>query len=158
MTQRYKPYKDTRTLGKKPRADLATTRWPHGYMALPPPPPLPSPSLPMNEELAEEGPTLREVSIGIIRKLYPGITPRDDFDIATLAHGTYRGPLSNEAAYEWLDALLRSQAGKWPSDCKTSEQGRAFCLSRAKIALDRPAQVTGVRSIFLLDNNSLTCN
>ena len=101
----------------------------------------------MNEDPDENAPTLREVSLGVVRKLYPSITPRDDFDILTLAAGQYSGEPSNEAAYKWLDAALRCEEKTWPPECKTLEQGRAVMVSRLKTTLDRRPQITGVRCV-----------
>ena len=141
VAQRYEPYKPTKTRARKPRTALSK------YLATPPPRPSPQWPPPMNEEPDENAPTLREVSLGLVRKLYPNITPRDDFDILTLAAGQYSGEPSNEAAYKWLDATLRCEESTWPPECKTLEQGRAVTVSEVKITLDRRVQITGVRSV-----------
>lgn len=88
---------------------------------------------------------MREVSLGLLQKLYPGITPRDDLDIMYLSHGAYHGPLSNKAVYEFLNTMIEAESRTFHGAYPAHEQGREAFLSRAKIYLDKHAEVTGVR-------------
>ena len=57
------------------------------------------------DAVLDQDPTMRQCLIEIAQKLYPGITPRNNYDILTLAMGVhhYSGPLTNDAVYAWLD-------------------------------------------------------
>lgn len=101
---------------------------------------------------------MHETSLDLARKLYPGITPRDDFDIIHLAYGQYTGPQTNEAVYEWVDKHLRAQSGTWPPG-STLEQGRAIWVANMKEQFDAIVQMTGVRARSLSHSDGLayTC-
>lgn len=88
---------------------------------------------------------MRELFLEVVHKLYPGITPRHDFDICALASGNYAGPLTNEAAYTWLDEEIRiGQVLSGNSD--TALQGTSPpSFDRCMAMLDQPGQIGGVR-------------
>ena len=98
------------------------------------------------DAVLDQDPTMRECLIEIAQKLYPGITPRNNYDILTLAMGVhhYSGPLTNDAVYAWLDERLLMEN---PSrgDKSPLEQAMLAANENCQTLLDTPGQIGGVR-------------
>lgn len=89
--------------------------------------------------------TNRESCLDVVHKLYPGITLSNDSDILFLSGGQYKGPLTNEAAHEWLDAHVAGQLSVNRFKDFSKSAARAQLLEEVTNHLDSPARVIGVR-------------
>ncbi|KAH9924071.1 uncharacterized protein B0H18DRAFT_1095186 [Fomitopsis serialis] len=82
--------------------------------------------------LEDEG-TMRDYCLEVVHRLYPGIMPRNDYDISTLAG----------EVYAWLDDMIRIEYAGWPEGCSTVEEATTLSIKACEELLDQPAQVTG---------------
>ena len=88
---------------------------------------------------------MRELCLEVVHKLYPGITPRHDYDICALASGNYAGPLENEAVYEWVDAQIRLNESILGNNGSASQAGTSSSFDTHSALLDQPREIGGVR-------------
>ncbi|EPS98239.1 hypothetical protein FOMPIDRAFT_1051639 [Fomitopsis schrenkii] len=144
-SNRYKPYKSPKaaqTSAIKKRRVNRSKGQPESSVAGPPPQP---PFSHSTTTLPEKEQTMREACADVVRKLYPGIKPRHDFDLGFLSVGQYKGPLTNEAVYPWLDRRLDDEAKDYKG-CSKAE-GRARAIEYVTKAMDEPARVTGTKPL-----------
>lgn len=57
---------------------------------------------------------LRENFMDLVTKRAPSVTPRDDFDLFMLGTYPYKGPLSNDNAYPWIDEEYNRLCAYYP--------------------------------------------
>jgi len=83
---------------------------------------------------------MRESLKRLVNKLYPGVYPRNDFDILHLSSGAYNQEKDGDA-HDWLDKEYSYLAGEYGSPKKLDDEVRkAMTLSSE--------QVIGVRLIY----------
>jgi len=144
-SQRYQPYKDANDGDiRASRSNLGDHGADRRVEVVPAPPVVPAPSPTASSAMAsvEREETLRECLVEMVRKLYPGITPRHDYDLYVLAEGNYKGPLSNEQAYAWLDKSIRANATTYPGQPLPSiEEATALVNVGSEAFFNKPSSV-----------------
>ncbi|KAH9924052.1 uncharacterized protein B0H18DRAFT_1013246 [Fomitopsis serialis] len=153
-SQRYQPYKDANDGGiratRSSSADHGASRLVGVGSA---------PSLTASSAVAsvEKEETLREGLIEMVRKLYPGIIPRHDYDLCLLAEGDYKGPLSSEQVYAWLDEFIRADATPYAGQpCPSLKEATALVNVGSAEFLEKPSSLVtgrkprpGERNVFV---------
>jgi len=107
--------------------------------------------------LVEQEETLRECLVEMVRKLYPGITPRHDYDLCLLAEGNYKGPLSSEQVYAWSDQSILADATTYPGQrCPSLKEATALVNVGSAEVFDKPSSLVtgrkprpGERNVFV---------